>query len=167
MKQLPYSLRRDVVAMGAVVGFVVFGGLMGFAGAAGLGVEAGQRYDYEAVLDGDARAQREDCKYWAYVTQEEFRALQKKYDAKGYDEWVKRLALVREGMSYEEVERVLKPKKISQWTTYGAGTSTSIELDDAYVVYGMFHYKEGLQGKLTGPVAITYGVKLGGGKKEN
>ena len=137
---------------------ILLPGSLCFAGMLS-GAESVARYVYEATLDGSPRAQREDCKFWAYATQGEFRRLQEKYNAEAFDEWVKKLALVREGMTFDEVERVLKPKKISQWMIYGAGISTTIELDDAYVVYGMFHRKEGLQGKLSAPVAITYGVR--------
>ncbi len=117
-------------------------------------------YDYAATLDYAPRAKQKDSLYWAYVSPAEFFRLKKAYDPSSFDAWVEKLKDVHEEMTIEEISALLKPKKVLPMMTYGAGTVTTIELDDAYYIYGMFNQQNRLKGKLSHPIAINYGIRL-------
>lgn len=123
------------------------------------GAEVVKFYDYEGHLDTDKRAQSKDYKHWSYVTEADFRVLQGKYDAKAYDGWVKKLAGIREGMTQEEIERILKAEATGLMVGFGSGITATFILDHAYFIGGLFDYDGKLIGQMTHPIAITYAVR--------
>ncbi len=66
----------------------------------------------------------------------------------------------------EEIKGKLKAKEIGTMVGFGSGITVTFVLDDVYFIEGEFSYEGKLEGQLTHPIAITYGVKLEGREKK-
>jgi len=136
--------------------------ILGFLCGSNISAEpvAAKLYDYVASLDDSPRAKQKDSLYWAYASAATFQKLKESYDPASFESWVDKLKHVHPEMTVDEISSLIKPKKVSTMITYGSGTSVIIELDDAYCIYGMFDQQGRLQGKLSKPIAISYGILL-------
>lgn len=117
-------------------------------------------YDYTETLDDSPRAKQKDSLYWQYVSAAEFAKLKKEFDPSSFDVWAGKLERVLPDMTLEGIAALLKPKKVCPMMTYGAGTVTIIELDNAYYVHGVFDPEGRLKTRLSHPIAINYGIRL-------
>jgi hypothetical protein len=115
-------------------------------------------YDFEGSLDITERAKQEGWKLWAFAGESEFHALQLKFTLNAFDDWIKRLSLIRSGMTDGEIKHILSPKKSGIMVGTGVGIIAYYQLDDAYFVHALFSDDGRLKDIARRPIALTYGV---------
>ena len=92
------------------------------------------------------------------VNEGNFWEMQRDFREGAFEEWMRKLATVKAGMSVGEVMKTFSIKEVPSAITFGCGTTYTFRLDDAYTVYGLFTFEGQLIEISKHPVAIIYEV---------
>ena len=108
-------------------------------------------------LDTSKRAQIDSGYVRLEVTATEFRNMQRRYRSTDFAQCVKKLQLIRAGMTENEVLKILSPK-VNFPAIVNDHYDDSIVLNDAYFAFASFDQKKRLI-YLNGPFAVSYEIK--------
>ena len=112
----------------------------------------------ELKLDSSKRAQTDEGGVKLDVTETEFRDMQRRYRSTDFDRCVKKLRLLRAGMTEKQVMDLLSPTKVTFPTISNEFYNDFIVLDDAYFTFATFDRRKRLI-YLNGPFAVKYEIK--------